>query len=67
MENFRNCWECLLELSHDQCAMQMPILDGSGQFWVEQIAAVGLTPAYKEGDAEEELVRTSALQLGTPG
>jgi UDP-3-O-acyl N-acetylglycosamine deacetylase len=27
----------------------MPILDGSGQVWVEKFAAVGLRPAYKEG------------------
>lgn len=45
----------------------MPILDGSGQFWVEQFAAVGLTPAYEEGKEEEEqLVRKQSWRPNTP-
>ena len=44
--------------------MQMPILDGSGQFWVEQFAAVGLTPAYKEGS--DVLERKQSWRPNTP-
>jgi UDP-3-O-acyl-N-acetylglucosamine deacetylase len=44
--------------------VQMPILDGSGQFWVEQFAAVGLNPAYKPDS--EELVRKQSWRPNTP-
>lgn len=46
-------------------AVQMPILDGSGQVWVENIAACGLRPAHKP-DTPDLLERKQAWRPNVP-